>query len=127
MSAYTLQLPALLENGHATISASYDASEPYAITFGFDAVQPGLEWLISRELLSDALIYGTAGDGDLKVTARGDLVVLGMSTPSGTGAIVLRRDDVDALIAATHRIVRPGQESEHLDWSDTVEFPGVAL
>ncbi|MEV0066670.1 SsgA family sporulation/cell division regulator [Amycolatopsis sp. NPDC050768] len=127
MSAFTLQLPALLGDGHATISASYDASEPYAITFGFDAVQPGLEWAISRELLSDALIYGAAGVGEVKVTARGDLVVLGLSNPDGTGAVVLRRDDVAALVAKTHQMVRPGCESRFLDWSDTAEFPGVAL
>ncbi|MFF4598119.1 SsgA family sporulation/cell division regulator [Amycolatopsis sp. NPDC001319] len=127
MSAFTVQLPALLENGHATISASYDASEPYAITFGFDAVQPGLEWAVSRELLADALIYGTAGVGDLKVIARGDLVVLGMVTPNGAGTVLLRRDDVEILVAQAHRIVRPGCESQHLDWSDTAEFPGVAL
>ncbi|MFI5614553.1 SsgA family sporulation/cell division regulator [Amycolatopsis sp. NPDC051903] len=126
MSTLTTRLPALLQTGHATISASYDASEPYAIAFGFDAVQPGLEWMVSRELLADALIYGAAGEGDLKVTARGDLVVLGMSTPEGTGTVVLRRDDVDTLVVATHRIVPPGQESEHLDWSDTADFPGVS-
>ncbi|QRP46046.1 SsgA family sporulation/cell division regulator [Amycolatopsis sp. FDAARGOS 1241] len=127
MSAFTLQLPALLQTGHATISASYDAGEPYAITFGFDVVQPGLEWAISRELLADALVYGTAGVGEVKVTARGDLVVLGLSNPNGTGAIVLRRDDVDTLVARAHQLVAPGTEWQHLDWSDTTEFPGVAL
>ncbi|MFI5606880.1 SsgA family sporulation/cell division regulator [Amycolatopsis sp. NPDC051903] len=127
MSAFTMPLPALLHTGHATISASYDSSEPYAVTFGFDVVQPGLEWAVSRELLADALIYGTAGQGDLKVTVRGDLVVLGLSNPNGTGTVVLRRDDIDTLVAHAHRIVAPGCESQFLDWSDTTEFPGVAL
>jgi hypothetical protein len=127
MDAITMPLPALLESGHATLAASYRRDDPYAIAVGFDVVQPGREWTISRELLSDALVYGQAGIGDVKVTVRGDLVVLGLSSPDGSGAVVFRRDDIAALIAATHQVVRPGEESVELDWSDTVEFPGMAL
>ncbi|QRP45780.1 SsgA family sporulation/cell division regulator [Amycolatopsis sp. FDAARGOS 1241] len=128
MTAFTMQLPALMERaGHGLISAGYDASEPYAITFGFDTVQPGLEWVISRDLLADGLIHGKAGEGDVKVTARGDLVVLGLCSPDGSAAVVLRRDDVDILLDRVYRIVARGAESQHLDWSDTTEFPGVAL
>jgi hypothetical protein len=126
-SALTLQLPALLASGHAEITAAYRREEPYAVVFDFSAAQPGLEWTVSRDLLADALIYNRAGTGDVRVLARGDLVVLTLSTPEGTGTVVFRRDDVAELVNRTHRIVRPGQESEHLDWSDLAEFPGVEL
>jgi hypothetical protein len=82
--------------------------------------------VIGRELLADALTVGRAGAVDVKVIARGDLIVLGLSTPDGAGWVVFRRDDVDALMTATRRMVSPGEESEFLDWSDIAEFPGVA-
>lgn len=123
MNAMTMRLSALLESGHGTVLARYRREDPYAIVLGFDAVQRGLEWTVSRELLSDALVYGHAGVGDIRVTVRGDLVVLGLSTPDGTGTVVFRRNDIDKLLAATYRVVRPGQESAELDWSD---LPGVS-
>lgn len=127
MDAITVALPVLLESGHTTVSASYHRDDPYAVTLGFDAVRPGVEWVLARDLFCDALIYGQAGHGDVKLTARGDLVVMGMSTPSGTGMAIFRRDDVADFIGQTHQIVRAGQETAELDWSDAAEFPGVAL
>ncbi|GAA3537234.1 SsgA family sporulation/cell division regulator [Amycolatopsis ultiminotia] len=127
MNAITVPLPALLESGHTTLAASYRSDDPYAVTVGFDAVQPGLEWTLSRELLADALIYGRAGVGDVTLTARGDLIVLGLSSPCGSAVVVFRRDDVAELVHRTHEMVPPGTEHTCLDWSDTAEFPGVAL
>ncbi|RJQ92376.1 SsgA family sporulation/cell division regulator [Amycolatopsis panacis] len=127
MDAFTMPLPALLETGHTTLAASYRADDPWAITIGFDAVQPGLKWTLSRELVADALVYGQAGVGDLNVTARGDLVILGLSTPDGSAAVVLRRDEVADLLHRTFELVRPGTEPACLDWSDITDFPGVTL
>jgi sporulation and cell division protein SsgA len=121
-----MDLPALLGRGHAVVCARYETTDPYAITLRFpEAVCPE-EWLIGRELLTEALRAGRAGLGDVKVTARGDLVVLGFTSPDGTGTAVFRRDDVAELLAQTHQIVRPGTESQFLDWSDP-DLPGVAL
>jgi hypothetical protein len=121
-----MDLPALLGRGHAMVCARYEPADPYAITLQFPDEVCSETWVIGRDLLAEALQSGQAGLGDVKVTARGDLVVLGLSTPDGTGTAVFRRDDVAALLALTHQMVRPGTESQFLDWSDTADFPGVA-
>ena len=122
-----MDLPALLPCGNAVLSAHYRATEPYAITLWFPTEVCSEAWVLSRELLAEALRIEWAGAGDARVTVRGDLVVLGLSTPDGVGWVVFRRNDVAELIARTHDIVRPGTEPEFLDWSDTADFPGVAL
>jgi hypothetical protein len=122
-----MNLPALLSGGHGVVCARYETTDPYAIALHFPETVCAEEWVISRDLLAEALQVGQAGLGDVKVTARGDLVVLGFSTPDGAGTAVFRRDDVAELVACTHRVVGPDTESEFLDWSDTVDFPGVAL
>lgn len=121
-----MELPALIGQGTVTVTADYDSADPYVITLGFPPAVCAQEWVIGRELLAEALTDSAAGTGDLRVTVRGDVVVLGFATPDGVGWVVLRRDDVTALVAHTRRLVRPGTESEFVDWSDTAEFPGVA-
>ncbi|MFD5089008.1 SsgA family sporulation/cell division regulator [Amycolatopsis thailandensis] len=124
MTAIESRLHALLKTGHAVVNARYDTTEPYAVTFGF----PGAEWVISRELLAEALHCGQAGIGDVRVTAPGDLITVGLSTPEGSGWVVFRRDDLAELVAATFDAVRPGTESDAIDWSQAAEvFPGVSL
>lgn len=129
MDAITVSLPVLLESGNTAVAASYRRDDPYAVTLGFDAVRPGVEWVLARDLFCDALIYGQAGGGagDVTVTVRADLVVLGLSTPDGAATAIFRRDDVADFLGQTHQIVRAGQETAELDWSDVAEFPGVAL
>ncbi|SFW50413.1 SsgA family sporulation/cell division regulator [Amycolatopsis australiensis] len=121
-----MELPALLSHGQAVVSVRYEATDPYAVTLRFPAEVCPEEWVIGRDLLADVLTAGRAGAVDVQMVARGDLIVLGLSTPDGAGWAVFRRDDVEALMTATHRMVRPGEESQFLDWSDTTDFPGVA-
>jgi hypothetical protein len=120
-----MRLPAMAGTGQVEVTARYRREDPYALHLHF-GLRPGVDWAISRELVADALVSGQAGIGDVRVTARGDLVVLALSTPSGSGTAVFRRDDMAELIGRTHELVRPGTESEVLDWSDLAEFPGVS-
>jgi Streptomyces sporulation and cell division protein, SsgA len=122
-----MDLPALIGSGDVVVAAYYKSTDPYAITLQFPSEVCAPDWVIGRDLLVEALRTERIGSGDVRVTVRGDLVVLGLSTPDGVGWVVFRRDDVDALVAQTFRIVRPGREAEFLDWSDTTDFPGVAL
>ena len=121
-----MDLPALLESGQVTVTATYETVHPYAVCFAFPEGDVLVEWAVSRDLLADALTAGHAGVGDVRVTARGDLVVLELSSLDGKGWALFRRDDVAALVALTHQAVRPGTESQFLDWSDISGFPGVA-
>ncbi|WP_103348689.1 SsgA family sporulation/cell division regulator [Amycolatopsis sp. CA-128772] len=121
-----MELPALIGRGVVAVTARYCTNDPYVITLGFPVAVCEQEWLIGRELLAEGLDTGAAGIGDVRVTARGDVVTLGLSTPDGVGWVVFRRDDVAALVTLTHRLVMPGHEGEFLDWSDTAGFPGEA-
>jgi hypothetical protein len=102
---------------------SYETTDPYAVTMRVTDGAGPVEWVFGRELLDGALATGQAGLGDVVVTVRGDLVVLGLSGPSGTGTAVFRRNEVAAFVAQTHQIVLPGAEFAFLDWSD---LPGVS-
>lgn len=116
-----MRLPVLIGSGHTVATLSYDKSDPYAVAMRVTDTGGPVEWVFARDLLADALDHGRAGVGDLVVIARGDLVVLSLSTPDGTGAAVFRRDDVTTFVARAQRIVPPGRESGFLDWSDLPE------
>ncbi|NKQ54988.1 SsgA family sporulation/cell division regulator [Amycolatopsis sp. K13G38] len=117
-----MDLPVLIGSGHTVASFYYESADPYAVTLRvIDGAGP-VQWVFARDLFAEALDDGRAGVGDVAVTVRGDLVVLGLSSPHGTGTAVFRRADVATFMASTHEIVRPGSESVWLDWSDV---PGV--
>jgi hypothetical protein len=118
-----MDLPVLIGSGHTVATFSYEASDPYAVTMRVTDAAGPVQWVFARDLLAEALQVGQAGVGDVVVTVRGDLVVLGLSSPTGTGTAVFRRGDVTAFLARTGEIVGPGTESALLDWSDV---PGVS-
>ena len=118
-----MDLPVLIGSGHTTASFYYEPADPYAVTLRvIDGAGP-LQWVFARDLLAQALADGQAGVGDVAVTARGDLLVLGLSTAEGTGTAVFRRADVATFVTRTNEIVWPGTEFVWLDWSD---LPGVS-
>ncbi|MER7861695.1 SsgA family sporulation/cell division regulator [Amycolatopsis japonica] len=124
MTTIEFTVHVLVETGQAAVNGRYDAAEPYAISFGF----PGADWAISRDMLAEALRDGQAGIGDVRVTARGDLITVGLSSPDGCGWVVFRRDDLAELVSRTFDTVRPGTEGDALDWSAAAEvFPGVSF
>ncbi|QFU90956.1 SsgA family sporulation/cell division regulator [Amycolatopsis sp. YIM 10] len=122
-----IKIPALLPCGAAEVSVRYSPCEPFAITLRFPRKAGGQNWVLSRELLADGLRTGTAGVGDVRVNARGELAWLDLSTPDGEGWAVFRRADLTSVVELSHVVVRPGTESRFLNWADTAEFPGVAL
>ncbi|MEU9688126.1 SsgA family sporulation/cell division regulator [Amycolatopsis japonica] len=122
MTAIESALHVMLKNGPAVVNARYDAADPYAITFGF----PGAEWIIGRELLAEAVRNGHAGIGDVQITARGDVITIGLASPDGCGWVVFRRGDLATFLHTTHRAVHAG--AEEIDWSAAAEvFPGVSF
>ena len=112
---------ALVDTGFLVVAAEYDHADPFAVRLTFP-VEPEAVWVFSRELLADALNDGQAGIADVRITARGDLVVLGLSSPDGTGSAIFRRDDLAAFLSLTYQVVPAGAESDALDWSTAIEF-----
>ena len=125
MTAITMTLPVFLPSGHGEAPVVYDTAEPFVVRFGLWDARMWREvvWRISRELLAEAVNAGQAGIGQVRVTVRGDLLVLGLSNQDGSCAVVFRRDDIVELLCRTNELVRPGTEGDLLDWSD---LPGVS-
>ncbi|WP_169812905.1 SsgA family sporulation/cell division regulator [Amycolatopsis regifaucium] len=121
-------MPALVGTVQLQVAAEYSTAEPFAVTLTFPTEPVEAEWVLSRELLNEALNTGTAGIGDVRITARGDLVVLALSTPDGKGVAIFRRDALAAFVSLTYLMVPAGAESDVLDWSAAAEmFPGVSF
>jgi hypothetical protein len=97
---------------------TYDSSEPYALTVAF-ATERGrwVEWVFARDLLIDGLTEPT-GEGDLRVSPDDvdpELLVLEIYAPSGSAIFSLDREDVEEFLAATLDLVPAGAESTHFD------------
>jgi hypothetical protein len=97
---------------------TYESSEPYAITVAF-ATERGrwVEWVFARDLLIDGLTEPT-GEGDLRVSPDDvdpELIVMEIYAPSGSAIFSLDREDVEDFLAATLDLVPAGTESTHFD------------
>ncbi|WP_158634442.1 SsgA family sporulation/cell division regulator [Amycolatopsis sp. WAC 01375] len=123
-----LHLLALVDSQRLQVTAEYRRGEPFAVALSFPIEPDEARWVLGRELLEDALNTGAAGIGDVRITARGDLVVLALSTPDGSGSAIFRRDDLAAFLSLTYLIVPAGTESDAIDWSAAAEvFPEVTF
>ncbi|KZB80503.1 SsgA family sporulation/cell division regulator [Amycolatopsis regifaucium] len=117
-----LHLPALIDTQRFQVTAEYRRTEPFAVALTFPIEPQEARWVLGRELLDAALNTGTAGIGDVRITARGDLMVLALSTPDGSGSAIFRRDDLAAFLSLTYLIVPAGTESDAIDWAKAAKF-----
>lgn len=114
-------IPALVvAAGPLQVTAEYEDTEPFAVAFTFPTEPDEARWVFSRALLDEALTTGTAGIGDVRLTARGDLVVLALSTPDGSGTAIFRRDDLATFLSLTYQELPAGAEA--IDWAAAAEF-----
>ncbi|HEX5403098.1 MAG TPA: SsgA family sporulation/cell division regulator [Pseudonocardiaceae bacterium] len=97
---------------------TYESTEPYQLTVAF-ATERGrwVEWVFARDLLIDGMSEPT-GDGDLRVRLDEEdpeLLVLEIYAPSGSAIFSLELDDVEEFLARTLDVVPAGAESTHFD------------
>lgn len=100
------QLPVIL---------SYDETDPVTVSVTFD-VPEGPTWLISRELLSEALDTNkVTGIGDVQVLNDGDTVLIFLATAIGrhahTAAVKIDKVEVIEFLDETYEIV-PREDEE---------------
>ncbi|MPQ99206.1 SsgA family sporulation/cell division regulator [Modestobacter sp. I12A-02628] len=97
----------------------YELAEPFAVRvlFGTDAERgegdPGVEWLLSRDLLRSGTTR-PAGEGDVRLwPGRGgsDALFLQLRAPSGEALFELSRGVVEAFLARTEELVPRGTET----------------
>lgn len=98
----------------------YDTGHPFSITLRFLA-RPGhwVDWVFARDLLSDALVWGSAGDGDVRFRVHPDAdhkVQLLLSSPSGRAEFTFPHRHLSAALELTERLVPWGTELDQVDW-----------
>ncbi|MBD0693715.1 hypothetical protein BG452_42190 [Streptomyces sp. CBMA123] len=95
---------------------SYRADQPHAAELDFTSYQPHAVWSLSRDLLLAGL-DAPAGEGDVHVTPFDDTrVLIALAGDEGVALLAASTEAVAQFLAATTRLVPPGQEHERLDW-----------
>lgn len=97
----------------------YDVRDPYAVRATFWSEGQAVAWDLSRDLLDGGCEEPT-GDGDVHVwpsVGRDGRSVVVVELGSTEGWVMLQVDarEVIRFLAATHRLVLPGEESVHVD------------
>jgi hypothetical protein len=98
---------------------SFHVDEPFAVKVAFRTERGRwIEWTFARDLLVTGLTE-PSGLGDVRV--RPDLsedeamLTLEIESPDGYASFQLERDDVQSFIDSTFELVPLGAESEHFD------------
>jgi hypothetical protein len=97
----------------------YEPSDPFAVHIAMSAGGYVVEWIFSRELISEGLTR-PAGTGDVHVypgtNEDGDAIVhLELSSPEGEAVLTVPADELQTFLDATYASVAAGAETGHLD------------
>jgi sporulation and cell division protein SsgA len=118
--ALTHWLTATFANGpRVTVIARYDAQDPLVLLFHFVGARPGTDWQFSRDLLVEALLWGGAGDGDVRFRADDDescvdWLWLVLDSPDGHAELRLAVSELTDLAARMEHLA-PG-DGAPVDW-----------
>jgi hypothetical protein len=115
------------------ITVSWSTDDPYVVALAFhtgrdDAAD--VEWLVGRELLTDALADGEAGRGDVRIwqadqpdqadRAEGfeafELTCMELTSPFGRALFEFGTPELAEFLEATYEQVEEGFELAFLDW-----------
>lgn len=110
---------------HIDTFFGYRASDPYAVSMTFLTAAGDLTWTFGRDLLLRGVTLPT-GDGDVHVCPSlgmdGRAVVLiELNSPDGHLILQARTQDVTDFLARSVAVVAEGEESAHLDVDALVE------
>ncbi|MCW2818670.1 MAG: ssgB [Marmoricola sp.] len=119
---HDLRLELVGELGSVDLVAAelhYDARDPWAVRATFWTDDGPVVWDLARDLLDDGMDQ-PSGDGDVHVWPcvgdRGQaVVVVELASPEGWVMLEAEAREVMRFLAATHRLVAPGEESDHVD------------
>ncbi|GAA4660943.1 SsgA family sporulation/cell division regulator [Amycolatopsis dongchuanensis] len=98
---------------------SYVARDPYAVTLAFRTARGNwIEWCFARDLLVGGLSEPT-GLGDVRVRPdlafEHEVLVIELESPDGYAVVETRRADVERFVVASHEVVPVGGESGFVD------------
>ena len=100
---------------------SYRATEPHAVELDFTSYQAGAVWALSRDLLLSGL-HEPSGEGDVHITPYEDTrLLIALAGQEGVALLAVPAGAVARFLAATVRLVPPGQEHARIDWDRGLE------
>lgn len=105
--------------GEVPVSMTYDPQDPYAVALVFHTSEGDVTWLLARELL----VLGASspsGDGDVMVWPAltpelEDAVVIRLQAPGGRLVLRLGMAELDDFLRRTLSLVPWGTEPQQLD------------
>lgn len=103
---------------------SYTRTEPFAVTITFVTPEGDLPWTFSRDLLVHGLT-DPSGQGDVHVCPSIDdqgraVVIIELSSPDGHLVTQVRTDDMYQFVNETLEVVPEGEESHYLDLDEAI-------
>jgi hypothetical protein len=104
---------------------SFHVDEPFAVTVAFHPDLGGwIEWTFARDLLVTGLTE-PSGIGDVRVrpdlSEDEEMLTLEIESPDGYATFELEREDVQSFVNATLDLVPLGAESEYFDVEGLIE------
>lgn len=112
------------------ITFSWSTDDPYAVALAFHTGHDeaaDVEWVVGRELLTDALADGEAGRGDVRIWQASqpdqtegaeaiELTCMELTSPSGHALFEFSTPDLAEFLEHTYDQIEEGFELAFLDW-----------
>lgn len=99
-----------------TIKWEFHRSDPYAVHMLAPGPFEDIEWVFSRSILSDALAGDEplSGEGDVTAAADAAELILYLTSPEGTAALIFAREEMEAFLTDTYKIIPDKGEADAL-------------
>ena len=119
LSAQVVVSPATEESGVVDTIISYSMRDPYEIMIAFRKSGNSVTWKFARDLLVEAKVDGTAGDGDVQIDWTGeDCIVILHGDAGFTAKVALTGRRITTFLSRISRMVPLGAETRFLQISD---------
>jgi hypothetical protein len=117
---HNLQMQVVLDDeNRVSLPATlvYDVRDPFAVSATFSTGDGDITWVFARDLLRDGLV-DAVGEGDIVIRpahpSRGSLVLLTLSSPSGSARLEGDRDMLREFVNEIFDVLPEGDEWQHI-------------
>lgn len=94
------------EGGQVKLTLVFDVVEPLDVLMLFTERDRVSTWIVGRELLADSL-RRPMGEGDIRLEVRHGHLVIGLSSPNGTGQLMCSAWPIREFVARANDLCRP--------------------
>lgn len=117
---HELQMQVVLDDENRVslpATLAYDARDPFAVSATFRTGDGDITWVFARDLLRDGLV-DCVGEGDIVIRpahpSRGSLVLLTLSSPSGSARLEGDRTQLRSFIDDVFDALPAGEEWQYI-------------